>query len=204
MPACTLPTKNESIIVECCIVNETRRWWVDVNTLKPLIYLFCLFSHLWVQIRSKRKIKKCFAHFFSLCVNLEKRLTMMSLSLLAKCGKRLPCAGLEPATFGLEVQRAIHCASKATVVATKRGEYKDIFSLELFSLSVKLDRTKCSFLIGWLILFHLEHHPRYIPPLPLALSKKSRKKEKNEKAQATQERNGSIRPAEHWITGVIW
>ena len=33
--------------------------------------------------------------------------------------KGIPCAGLEPATFGLEVQRAIHCASKAYFLNTK-------------------------------------------------------------------------------------
>ena len=28
-------------------------------------------------------------------------------------GKKVPPAGLEPATFGLEVQRAVHCAKEA-------------------------------------------------------------------------------------------
>ena len=31
--------------------------------------------------------------------------------------QKVPCVGLEPTTFGLEVQRAIHCASRAWIHA---------------------------------------------------------------------------------------
>ena len=34
---------------------------------------------------------------------------------LAHISKKIPCVGLEPTTFGLEVQRAIHCASRAWI-----------------------------------------------------------------------------------------
>jgi hypothetical protein len=38
----------------------------------------------------------------------------------------LPPAGLEPATFGLEVQRAIHCAKGAGTVVPRKGLSREL------------------------------------------------------------------------------
>ena len=54
--------------------------------------------------------------FFSKAASSAKRHDRVTPS--RQINKKAPPAGLEPATFGLEVQRAIHCATGAFVDET--------------------------------------------------------------------------------------
>ena len=46
--------------------------------------------------------------------------------------KRLPQVGLEPTTFGLEVQRAIHCATGAVVITQNEQNMNFIIDNRIF------------------------------------------------------------------------
>ena len=53
--------------------------------------------------------------------------------------KKLPQVGLEPTTFGLEVQRAIHCATGACFDAISVDSYSDPRLPDTRSLKILID-----------------------------------------------------------------